>query len=187
MTPQEKAADSRLWNTYGIRLADYDRMLEEQGGTCAICHKPPVNFRLNVDHCHKYDMVEVVMQKVKKGHWVATAQDPKGEMATATGKTSPLARKALKRILRARSIRGLLCFTCNKGLAYYRQWVEEFFTEVPELFENAANYIRRFNQSKRPTVPHETKEPVPSSHTVVFTNNYGGFVSPVVNLPGPGA
>jgi hypothetical protein len=38
---------------YGITIQDYDRMLEEQEGKCAICKGPPTTFgRLVVDHCH---------------------------------------------------------------------------------------------------------------------------------------
>lgn len=32
--------DAKLYYRYGIRLADYDRMLEQQGGVCAICGEP---------------------------------------------------------------------------------------------------------------------------------------------------
>lgn len=43
---------------YGITLADYERMRDEQGGLCAICRQPEtakrrgVVMRLAVDHCH---------------------------------------------------------------------------------------------------------------------------------------
>lgn len=47
----------RAWllkNTYGITSGEFDRMLEEQGGVCRICHKGPSGrFKhLCVDHCH---------------------------------------------------------------------------------------------------------------------------------------
>jgi hypothetical protein len=44
--------------SYGITESDYERMLEAQGGVCAICKSPassPRNARrrnLDVDHCH---------------------------------------------------------------------------------------------------------------------------------------
>lgn len=38
---------------YGLTLADYQRMFDEQGGRCAICGDPPSDkHRLQVDHCH---------------------------------------------------------------------------------------------------------------------------------------
>lgn len=50
-------ASHREWilkNTYGIASEEFDRMLEEQGGVCWICHKGPSGrFKhLCVDHCH---------------------------------------------------------------------------------------------------------------------------------------
>lgn len=39
---------------YGITLADYDRMFEDQGGMCAICFGPPKSGRrMAVDHDHE--------------------------------------------------------------------------------------------------------------------------------------
>lgn len=38
---------------YGITHDDYDKMLQKQGGACAICRKPPSGRAyLSVDHCH---------------------------------------------------------------------------------------------------------------------------------------
>ena len=46
-----------IQRSYGITMEDYNRMLEEQGGRCAICHgdDPKSPARVNhwyVDHCH---------------------------------------------------------------------------------------------------------------------------------------
>lgn len=46
----------RRWRySLGIELteADYDRMLKQQKGRCAICRRPPRTRRLDVDHDHK--------------------------------------------------------------------------------------------------------------------------------------
>lgn len=37
----DKWLDYKLWTTYRIRLADYQRMLEHQGGACAACGVVP--------------------------------------------------------------------------------------------------------------------------------------------------
>ena len=37
---------------YNITESDYDRMLLDQGGGCAICGKKPNHRRLHVDHDH---------------------------------------------------------------------------------------------------------------------------------------
>jgi Recombination endonuclease VII len=39
-----------LMRRYGITAEEYDQMLADQGGVCAICKKPPVKNRLHVDH-----------------------------------------------------------------------------------------------------------------------------------------
>jgi hypothetical protein len=60
MADRESGAERarHLLRTYGITPADYDRMLAEQGGGCAICGATPTAQRakyktfLHVDHCH---------------------------------------------------------------------------------------------------------------------------------------
>ena len=46
---------------YGITQDDYDHMLAEQGGVCAICGRPPKTRRLSVDHNHKTGIVRGVL------------------------------------------------------------------------------------------------------------------------------
>lgn len=47
----DKKRNIDLKHRYGITSADYDRMYEEQGGKCLICHRPEEVLR--VDHNHK--------------------------------------------------------------------------------------------------------------------------------------
>lgn len=48
----ERVRSNRLKYKYGITLDQYNLILEQQGGVCAICAR--LNFRnLAVDHCHK--------------------------------------------------------------------------------------------------------------------------------------
>lgn len=49
----------RLKREYGLTPEDYERMLEDQNGVCAICLKTDVvtGRRLAVDHCHKTGVV----------------------------------------------------------------------------------------------------------------------------------
>ena len=42
-----------LLRTFGIEIADYERMLAAQGGGCAICGKRPGKISLHVDHDHE--------------------------------------------------------------------------------------------------------------------------------------
>jgi hypothetical protein len=59
VTPADVAADKRLQRTYGITLAQYDDMLDAQGGRCAICPRPAESMptRLHVDHDHKTGLI----------------------------------------------------------------------------------------------------------------------------------
>lgn len=38
---------------YGMTDAEYDQLLEYQGGGCAICGRPPKTKRLDTDHDHQ--------------------------------------------------------------------------------------------------------------------------------------
>lgn len=55
-TRLRKSRDNDLRRTFGITLADYERMVSEQRGLCASCGKPPTGKGaaavLNVDHDH---------------------------------------------------------------------------------------------------------------------------------------
>ena len=51
--------NAHLKHRYGITLAEYDKLLAEQGGVCGVCGKPPGDDqphhwknKLAVDHCH---------------------------------------------------------------------------------------------------------------------------------------
>ena len=50
---RDRTRDNVLRSRHGITLADFERMLAEQGGVCAICGRPPNGHgALHVDHCH---------------------------------------------------------------------------------------------------------------------------------------
>lgn len=48
-----KSHAAMVAKTYGLGVGDYDRLLEAQGGRCAICRARPKSKRLAVDHDHK--------------------------------------------------------------------------------------------------------------------------------------
>lgn len=88
-----KRREAVLKSRYGITLEDYETMLQEQGGSCAICKSlepGDKNLNFHVDHCH------------------------------ATNK-----------------VRGLLCNTCNLGLGYFHDSVEDL--------TNAIEYLKKYS------------------------------------------
>lgn len=59
MAREARAADplfsvkAHLWNKYKMRVAEYDSLLESQGGGCALCGAKAGVQRLHVDHDHR--------------------------------------------------------------------------------------------------------------------------------------
>lgn len=52
------ARESRYKRLYNITIEEYDKILEYQGGVCAICLEPPKgNRRFAVDHCHRTGLI----------------------------------------------------------------------------------------------------------------------------------
>ena len=59
-------ADKHLRQKYGITLDQYDDMLSDQGGVCAICgeynvDRKDTHLRMPVDHCHKTGKVRGIL------------------------------------------------------------------------------------------------------------------------------
>lgn len=61
----DKNKDNKLRKTYGISLEDYNNMLSEQDGCCAICRRHHSMFRrkLSVDHDHKTGLIRGLLCK----------------------------------------------------------------------------------------------------------------------------
>jgi hypothetical protein len=67
MRPTIKPERSRAWHyrrEFGITIVDYERMLAQQGGRCAICGRIETvgkSSRLNIDHDHKTGQVRALL------------------------------------------------------------------------------------------------------------------------------
>lgn len=48
----EQRRRGMIKHRYKMTLEQYDSLLEDQGGVCAICGTPPIGLRLSVDHDH---------------------------------------------------------------------------------------------------------------------------------------
>lgn len=53
----DKRRDNYLRKTYGIGLGEYNKLLEIQGGVCAICKTVPNDISLHVDHDHETGLI----------------------------------------------------------------------------------------------------------------------------------
>lgn len=69
---------------YGITIADYDQMLEDQGGVCKICgtDTPGARGRFHIDHCHTTGNVRGLLCN-NCNHLLGNAQDNPKTLANA--------------------------------------------------------------------------------------------------------
>lgn len=139
-----KAKDKRLQRLYGITLADYNKMLENQGRACAICRRPPATLPLSVDHDHKWKYLRIISFEHASG-WQASVAiiqpvfaAPRYFQVIGVGSTRKEAVSDLKKKLKSASVRGAVCFSCNGGLRK--------FGDNSQRLENAAAYLRRHQE-----------------------------------------
>jgi hypothetical protein len=139
----DKTTDHRLRRKYGISLAEYNRMLAQQNGVCAICLNPPKARRLSVDHDHRYRKLKIRAVREEAGRWVAGVVDTlKRYTVFRRAARKLVAVREVREILKRRSVRGLLCWGCNSGLQKY--------ADDPDRLERAAEYSRRFRATTAP-------------------------------------
>lgn len=131
----DKEANARLIKKYGINLDDYEDMLRDQGGGCAICGREPTTKRLHVDHDHAFDRVKLVSVKTD-GRWVTTTPLGFVPRTRVSGDTKAVTVKAVRGRLKRLSVRGLLDWKCNTAL--------QKFQDNPDKMEAAAQYLRKF-------------------------------------------
>ena len=139
-----RAKDLRIQRKFGITLADRDRRAEEQGHKCKVCGGPLEAYGPpNIDHYHfhvtvfrSYDLIG------KSMGWRANAYSESGEVShSGWAKTKAEAIKNVRAVMMPFSIRGLLCFKCNKGLGY----IERFFgaAQNPDILLSVREYLRK--------------------------------------------
>ncbi len=50
--PRLGQREDNLKSAFGLTVAQYNDMLKQQGGCCAVCEQKPITIRLAVDHDH---------------------------------------------------------------------------------------------------------------------------------------
>lgn len=92
---------SDLRRNFGIGIEEYERLIDKQGGGCAICGatKSKSGRALSVDHYH----------------------GPDGRRCTKWGATVPCG---------ADSVRGVLCEACNSGIGHFGESVERLESAI---------------------------------------------------------
>jgi hypothetical protein len=107
-----RARDShadKLKQVYGLSTADYNAMLRQQNGACAICRRTSAE-RLCVDHCHKTNRVRgLLCRKCNTGLGcygddperiaaaIAYLQAKAGKVGSPRGRTAPAKTSAIPR------------------------------------------------------------------------------------------
>ena len=134
---QDRATDLRLQKTYNITLREYEQLLRDQGGVCAISGKPAGTRRLHVDHDHSWKKIKIETQKLIGG-WSAEATYNNIDYVSFNTKKSLAVRQLKRKLLRA-SVRGLLAYTPNAGL--------QKFSDDPKMLRAAADYLENFQKN----------------------------------------
>lgn len=136
------AKDGRLWRTYGIREAERAREEKRQRGRCKICGKSKnvkgEMLNLCVDHDHKARWLKITCEKIVGGNdWCAFVVYKDREYQ-GWGRTKSLALKEVRHQLKRRSVRGLICWPCNRAI--------RAFSDDPVKLRAAAEYLEWHQQ-----------------------------------------
>jgi uncharacterized protein YxeA len=138
MRKHASAKDGRLWRTYGIREAERARKEKRQHGKCEVCGKSHnvkgEKLTLCVDHDHKARYVKCSTKKCGIASWSAVAEY-REETFFGSGKTKSAALKDVRHQLKRRSVRGLICWPCNRAI--------RAFSDDPVKLRAAAKYLER--------------------------------------------
>jgi hypothetical protein len=76
---KEKYTNYRLKARFGITLEEYNLLLQEQEGVCAICKRTEAR-RLAVDHCHATGQIRGLLCS-GCNRLLGRIEDPKGQAA----------------------------------------------------------------------------------------------------------
>ena len=135
----DKETNSRLLRCYGITLSEYNTMLAHQDGKCAICGSTPKSRRLHTDHDHRINKVKITVEPAGSvyGNKAVAFAWYKNKQYMCGGETKQEARQNMRKILLKASVRGIICWPCNRGI--------RVFNDDPVRLRRTAIYLERFN------------------------------------------
>ncbi len=139
----DAARDKYLQKKYNVTILWYNEKLVEQGGGCAICGSKPLTRSLPVDHEHDHKIKSQITYKIykvctigKQCFWNVRWNTPTMVYLSTNFTSNKQARKFIKDRIKFRSVRGIICFSCNGGLRKFR--------DNPKLLEAAAKYLKSY-------------------------------------------
>ena len=137
---RNRAKDLRLQRKYGITLARQDEIRREQDNRCKICR---TEFTVDNPPCTDHFHYRITATKLEFKNWHVTGANETVQSAmTSMGySTKKAAVTAMRLLLAPKSIRGLLCRKCNRGLGY----LERFFDAArhPENLLPVLDYLQK--------------------------------------------
>src|ERR1700679_807428 len=124
---------------YGVSHDTAESMRKEAGNVCEICGRSMTR-ALNIEHFH-FKVVAERTNDIFRPKWRAEVKPPFKGTTVHFADTKEAAILAAKKEALPLSIRGVACFSCNKGLAY--------FNDNPVTLRCAASYLERFAEKIR--------------------------------------
>jgi hypothetical protein len=154
MTPEEKKLHRYYITKFGWTWDEVQNLFNSQNNCCYICKRPQGKLRLSIDHDHAFDRIKLYIERLADWNFAAFL-DEASASCIAIGTTKAEARKRGRRELRRRSVRGALCFRCNKGIQMFED--SKAPLEPAERFRRAAKYFTDFKaRNENPSHPSTT-------------------------------